>query len=148
MKPSSFALFVFCCSALLHGADSFEEGMRALAGRNYSTALSHMEEAITGDPDNIRFASEYRQAIISAGTEGGDAAGQSADGHRGVALGRRAVADLAEVVLAPGVDDIPRVRLSGASANDQGRCVGEMNPGNGRRSGSLNPRQREARQGK
>ena len=66
MKPSSFALLVFSCPALLQGADPFEEGMRALAGRNYSTALSHMEEAIVGDPDNLRFASEYRQAVISA----------------------------------------------------------------------------------
>ena len=66
MKVGQFAIAALLFGARLFAADAFEEGMRALASRDYATALSRMEEALVGDPDNIRFASEYRQAVITA----------------------------------------------------------------------------------
>ncbi len=39
-------------------------GLKALEANNYSEALHYFELAITADPDNARYASEYRQAAI------------------------------------------------------------------------------------
>jgi tetratricopeptide (TPR) repeat protein len=46
-------------------ADSeFRQGMAALQSNDYTAGLRLLEQAITDDPDNQRYASEYRQAII------------------------------------------------------------------------------------
>lgn len=42
----------------------YEAGMKAVAANDYPTALHYLELAISGDPDNTRYASEYRQAVI------------------------------------------------------------------------------------
>ena len=42
----------------------YQAGVKALAANDYSSALQHLELAISGDPDNTRYASDYRQAII------------------------------------------------------------------------------------
>ncbi len=47
-------------------ATSHDSALKALASRDYPTALTDFEEALTADPDNIRYASEYRQAVIQA----------------------------------------------------------------------------------
>lgn len=46
--------------------EDYRAGMKALAANDFSTALQHLELAINGDPENVRYASEYRQAIIRA----------------------------------------------------------------------------------
>lgn len=39
----------------------------SLAARELPAALEHMEAALAADPDNLRYASEYRHAVIRAG---------------------------------------------------------------------------------
>jgi tetratricopeptide (TPR) repeat protein len=46
---------------------AFEEGRRALAAGDLPAALDRMEAALAADPDNLRYASEYRHAVIRAG---------------------------------------------------------------------------------
>jgi tetratricopeptide (TPR) repeat protein len=47
-------------------ADTFEKGMKALASKDYAAAFDNMEGAIREEPDNLRYASEYRMAVIAA----------------------------------------------------------------------------------
>jgi len=53
-------------SAATPGAD-FEAGRQSLAAGELPAALEHMEAAVAADPDNLRYASEYRHAAIRAG---------------------------------------------------------------------------------
>jgi tetratricopeptide (TPR) repeat protein len=45
----------------------FAKGEQALAAGDLPTALFFMEVVLKADPDNLRYASEYRQAVIRAG---------------------------------------------------------------------------------
>jgi len=42
----------------------FRKGLAALQLNDFTSGLYHLELAIADDPDNLRYASEYRQAII------------------------------------------------------------------------------------
>jgi tetratricopeptide (TPR) repeat protein len=42
----------------------YQQALKALASNDYSNALRYLESAVTNDPDNMRYASEYRQAAI------------------------------------------------------------------------------------
>lgn len=42
----------------------YQEAVKALGANDYTTALRYLESAINGDPENVRYASEYRQAAI------------------------------------------------------------------------------------
>lgn len=42
----------------------FSQGMAAVQANDFATGLHYLELAIADDPDNMRYASEYRQAII------------------------------------------------------------------------------------
>jgi tetratricopeptide (TPR) repeat protein len=42
----------------------YKEALKALNARDYATALRYLESAVTAEPDNVRYASEYRQAAI------------------------------------------------------------------------------------
>lgn len=44
--------------------ESFEEGIKQLAAKDWDKALDLMELALTADPDNLRYGSEYRRAAI------------------------------------------------------------------------------------
>jgi tetratricopeptide (TPR) repeat protein len=46
---------------------AFEAGLQALAARELPAALDRMEVALAADPDNLRYASEYRHGVIRAG---------------------------------------------------------------------------------
>ena len=46
------------------GRADFREAMAALQSNDVSRGLHYLELAIADDPDNLRYASEYRQAII------------------------------------------------------------------------------------
>jgi tetratricopeptide (TPR) repeat protein len=57
------------CLLWLNAGDSaaetrFLEAVKALGVKDYPTALSNFEAALTADPDNIRYGSEYRQCVI------------------------------------------------------------------------------------
>src|SRR3954467_1970233 len=43
---------------------AFDQGMQALEKKDWEQALGHLERALTADPDNVRYASEYRQAVL------------------------------------------------------------------------------------
>jgi tetratricopeptide (TPR) repeat protein len=50
-----------------HPDRAFAAGQRALATGDLPAALGEMEAALAADPDNLRYASEYRHAVIRAG---------------------------------------------------------------------------------
>jgi tetratricopeptide (TPR) repeat protein len=66
--PPFLLAFVLATGALSLGvvtADAeFRQGMAALQSNDFATGLHYLELAIADDPDNLRYASEYRQAII------------------------------------------------------------------------------------
>ena len=67
-KYCSFSLTV-AVAMLLHlpaqASDAdYQQAMKALGSNDYPTALHYLEAAVAGDPDNVRYASEYRQAAI------------------------------------------------------------------------------------
>lgn len=44
----------------------FKNGMKALSTKDFNLALSELEAALTADADNVRYGSEYRQAVIES----------------------------------------------------------------------------------
>jgi tetratricopeptide (TPR) repeat protein len=59
------ALCVF--SIAVHASDAdYQAGLKAIASNDYTSGLHYLELAVSGDPENIRYASEYRQAVIRA----------------------------------------------------------------------------------
>ncbi len=54
-------------AAMANPTAKFEEGMKAAAAKDYATALTHLEAALSADPNNLQFGSEYRQTVIAAG---------------------------------------------------------------------------------
>jgi tetratricopeptide (TPR) repeat protein len=44
--------------------ESFDQGVKALAARDWDKALGFFETALAADPDNLRYGSEYRQAVL------------------------------------------------------------------------------------
>lgn len=61
---AGLAALLLAATSLTGGDDAFDRGERALMSKDYDTAINSFEEALTADPDNIRDASEYRQATI------------------------------------------------------------------------------------
>ena len=62
--PFVLALFTLTGAA---SASSFEEGLKAAAAGNHAAALPHFEAALGAEPDNLRYANEYRRAVIRTG---------------------------------------------------------------------------------
>lgn len=51
--------------ASLFGADEiFDKAESAIASKDYPSAISLLENAVRNDPDSLRYASEYRQAVL------------------------------------------------------------------------------------
>jgi tetratricopeptide (TPR) repeat protein len=59
-------LLVSCslCARAPAAESVFQEAMAAIASNDYVKGLNYLELAVRGDPDNLRYASEYRQAAI------------------------------------------------------------------------------------
>jgi len=53
-------------SAWADAEANHKNALKALAARDFPTALTEFEAALTADPDNIQYGSEYRQAVIQA----------------------------------------------------------------------------------
>ncbi len=51
-------------SAWADAEANHKNALKALAAKDYPTALTEFEAALTADPDNLQYGSEYRQAII------------------------------------------------------------------------------------
>ena len=65
----SFTLFLAVCLLSRPGRASdsdYQQAMKALGSNDYAHALQYLEAAVTDDPDNLRYASEYRQAAIKS----------------------------------------------------------------------------------
>ncbi len=64
-----FALWLLFClfpqSVQASEAD-YRQGIKALTENKYQEALYYFEQAISGDPDNARYANDYRQAALKA----------------------------------------------------------------------------------
>jgi tetratricopeptide (TPR) repeat protein len=62
-----FVIFLATCAlaAPPRSSDSdYQEGLKALGAKDYATAVRYLESAVIGDPENLRYSSEYRQAAI------------------------------------------------------------------------------------
>jgi len=61
-------VFTTCawCAPVRPSSADYQDGVKALEAKNYATALRFLESAVSGDPDNVRYASDYRQAAIQA----------------------------------------------------------------------------------
>jgi tetratricopeptide (TPR) repeat protein len=59
-------LFLTITGAWADGAASHQNALKAVAAKDFSTALSEFETALTAEADNIQYGSEYRQAVIQA----------------------------------------------------------------------------------
>lgn len=46
------------------GASAYEEGMRAVSQKDWDRGLDLLESAVAAEPDNVHYASDYRQAVI------------------------------------------------------------------------------------
>jgi tetratricopeptide (TPR) repeat protein len=67
---SHFSIAVLAVSLLCglsHASDSdFQQGIKALGSNDFAAALRYLESAVTDDPDNVRYANEYRKAAIKS----------------------------------------------------------------------------------
>ena len=69
MKKLLFTIVVLLAltnSAWADAGDNYQNALKALAAKDYPTALTEFEAALTADPDNLQYGSEYRQAVIQA----------------------------------------------------------------------------------
>ena len=67
----------------LPAADAhFEQGLKALAAKDWDNALGLMEKALQAEPDNMRYASDYRQAVLARARALHPKEGQPADFDR------------------------------------------------------------------
>ena len=56
---------VLATAAPLFSADEvFDKAAQALASKDYATAVPLLEQAVESDPESLRNASEYRQAVL------------------------------------------------------------------------------------
>ncbi len=44
--------------------ENYQQAVRALAAKDWDRALGLLESALAADPDNLRYGSEYRQAVL------------------------------------------------------------------------------------
>jgi len=60
-----FAVLMIVATQLAAASETdYQAGMKAIAVNDFSHGLHFLELAVTGDPENVRYASEYRQASI------------------------------------------------------------------------------------
>jgi tetratricopeptide (TPR) repeat protein len=59
-----FLLLIGSRAAAPEGQAAFDQGLQELAARNWDKALDLLETAVTADPDDVRYGSEYRRAAI------------------------------------------------------------------------------------
>ena len=62
--PALSLLFLLALTQAAPAVPSFEEGLKAAAAGNHAAALPLFEAALGSDPDNLRYANEYRKAVI------------------------------------------------------------------------------------
>lgn len=61
-----FMVVAVLCNRGRASDSDYQQGIRALNSNDFPTALRLLESAVAEDPDNIRYASDYRQAAIKS----------------------------------------------------------------------------------
>jgi tetratricopeptide (TPR) repeat protein len=94
-RSFTFACICALLVAPLRGAtnEAFEQAMKALAAKDYAAAATLLETAVTVDPDDVRAASEYRQAMLLLAKATHPKEGQPADFDRSLKFFERLVAE-------------------------------------------------------
>jgi tetratricopeptide (TPR) repeat protein len=78
----------------LFGADeTFDKAEQAIASKDYSSAVGLLEKAVSSDPDSLRNASEYRQALLKQSIAAHSKEGSPADFDKEIAFFEKLVAD-------------------------------------------------------
>ena len=89
----STALAVALSGGILASEADFEQGLKALASKDWDAAINLMENALAGDADNIKYASEYRQAVLARAKSLHPKDGQPADFDRSLKFFEKLTAD-------------------------------------------------------
>jgi tetratricopeptide (TPR) repeat protein len=88
------ALPILLATASAYGADeSFDKAEQALASKDYPTAVGLLQQAVQSDPDSLRNASEYRQAVLRQTIAAHPKEGAPADFDKEIAFFEKLVAD-------------------------------------------------------
>jgi tetratricopeptide (TPR) repeat protein len=86
-------LFVLLASAAGPvGEQAFDQGMKELEAKDWDKALDLLETALTADPDNLRYGSEYRHAALLRAQELHGKEGKAEDFDRPIKFFERLVA--------------------------------------------------------
>ena len=66
VAPILASLFVLLAANAAEpaGEEAFNAGLKQLAAKDWDKALDSLEAAVTADPDNLRYGSEYRRAAL------------------------------------------------------------------------------------
>jgi len=80
------ALAIVAAGGIRAGDPAFEQGLKALAAKDWDTAVSLLETSVSSDPDNVRYGSEYRQAVLARAQALHPKEGQPADFDRSLAF--------------------------------------------------------------
>ncbi len=73
MKQTFLIAAVFACGLLIgagagaDASDSYLQGMEKVTAGDWAAAVELLEKAVAAEPDNLRYGTEYRQAVIEAG---------------------------------------------------------------------------------
>ena len=85
---------VLASAALLFGADeTFDKAEQAIASKDYPSAINLLENAVRSDPDSLRYASEYRQAVLKQTIAAHPKEGLPADFDKEITFFQKLVAD-------------------------------------------------------
>jgi len=85
---------VLATAALLFGADeTFDKAEQAIASKDYPSAISLLENAVRNDPESLRYASEYRQAVLKQTIAAHPKEGLPADFDKEIAFFQKLVGD-------------------------------------------------------
>lgn len=105
-------------AAYLFAADgAFEKAEQALNAKDYNTAIASLEEALLAEPDNLRDASEYRQATLRKAMAQHPKEGSPADFDREIAFFEKLTASnpkSANALLNYGFSYVDKIPAAGA----------------------------------
>src|SRR5580692_1031760 len=87
------ALTLILAASAVAADDPFDKAEQALASKDYASAIPLLENAVRSDPDSLRNASEYRQAVLRATIAAHPKEGLPADFDKEISFFEKLVAD-------------------------------------------------------
>jgi len=84
---------VSIAGGLLASEASFDQALKALASKDWDTAVNLLEGTLASDADNLKYASEYRQAVLARAKALHPKDGQPADFERSLKFFEKLTAD-------------------------------------------------------